>query len=169
MKCEVWRTRPHSKMQERSDGHQQEEGMHCPRPQAGHHLLVATHAVHEPREEPAAPPHVSHPVLQPVQVERAARPPHASPCWHYLGQGQSTEVSTHSCSPSQTLPGFGARGAKRRRPDNKEIDSLPTPPQIHIVYLSTNLMGSFLILNFLFIFPILILISYSDLQLELVA
>lgn len=95
---------------DRSNGHQQEKGVHCTRPQAGHPPLD-----NNPQRVPEeswqqAPPPSRVPASATFSAGGVISIPFSCtlpPCWHCPGQRAKNRVSLHSASPPQDTPRLG--------------------------------------------------------------
>lgn len=99
---------PCSKQSDRSDGHQQEKGVHCTRPQAGHPPLDSTLSGSQRRAGSRHHlPHVYQPVAHSLQVELSASLPHV-PSLLVLPRPEGRAQSPYTLPPlPRTFPGLG--------------------------------------------------------------
>nr|XP_023482159.1 uncharacterized protein LOC111769994 isoform X5 [Equus caballus] len=100
-RIQMRRMGPCSKQPDRSDGHRQEKGMHCTRPQAGHPRLDSTPSGSQRRAGSRhLLPHTSQPVPQPLQVEFWPCLLTYSPCQDCPGQRAEHRGFSTLCFPS---------------------------------------------------------------------
>nr|KAF6472268.1 RALY heterogeneous nuclear ribonucleoprotein [Molossus molossus] len=108
-------THSEEELSDRSDGHQQEKGVHCTGPQAGHPPLDATPA--GPRGELAAGiSSPMHPSQSKILCRWSYRPPIPTHpiCWHCPGQRAEHRVSPTLCPGHSQACGFSI-GLERGR------------------------------------------------------
>uniref|UniRef100_A0A8C2R6H6 RRM domain-containing protein n=1 Tax=Capra hircus TaxID=9925 RepID=A0A8C2R6H6_CAPHI len=124
-------THSEEELSDRSDGHQQEKGVHCTRPQAGHPPLDSTLSGSQRRAGSRHHlPHVYQPVAHSLQVELSASLPHV-PSLLVLPRPEGRAQCPYTLPPlPRTFPGlgffyrFGAGwGPQGGDLDNKEIGS----------------------------------------------